>query len=403
MFRLRFVFWLIAVAATFIGNQLIEHKFIMILMLFLLSLPIFSVLYGFWVRRKLIVNAVPESEFIERGEPACWYVRFTNLSKLQTMALRIVIKANTLHLEQEQIKSTLFVSQNSSQDIRLTAVPTFSGPFTVDGLSITINDIFGFFRLKSFSANQINFPTVYVLPLEDRSENYHEYLSNQLAAGVFPAGKSQTLLDEIDRLRSMENGDSRKYIHWKLSARMQEWMVKEYDKEDDRTVTILLNLPEVFFKTYNKESNRLLYLRNYMLDHTYSAIKIFLSREATVRLKTYQPELVVEEAIHMNESDLLRKQLSFIPYRLVIPFSEQLYDEKIGNEQNILYIITHELNHSLVADLRALRTKIGSLHLVFAIDQNSTLEAAREHIERLSSLNINIEIAHSRKVNSYAE
>lgn len=164
------------------------------------------------------------------------------------MALRIVIKANTLHVDQEQIKSIVFVSQNSHQDIRLTTIPTFSGPFTVDGLTITINDIFGFFRLKSFSANQVNFPNVYVLPLEDRSENYHEYLSNQLEAGEFPAGKSQTLLDEIDRLRSMENGDSIKYIHWKLSARMQEWMVKEYDKEDDHTVTILLNLPEVFSK-----------------------------------------------------------------------------------------------------------------------------------------------------------
>ncbi|NLM19416.1 MAG: DUF58 domain-containing protein [Clostridiaceae bacterium] len=403
MFRLRFVFWLFAVAATFIGNQLIEHKFIMTLLLFLLSLPIFSVLYGFWISKKLIVEAIPESEFIERGQPACWYVRFTNRSKLQTMALRIVIKANTLHVGQEQIKSILFVSQNSHQDIRLTVIPTFTGPFTVDGLSITINDIFGFFRLKSFSANQVNFPNIYVLPLEDKSENYHEYLSNQLATGEFPAGKSQTLQDEIDRLRSMENGDSIKYIHWKLSARMQEWMVKEYDKEDDHTVTILLNLPEVFFKTYNKESNRLLYLRNFMLDHTYSAIKIFLSREATVRLKTYQPELVIEEAIHMNESDLLRKQLSFVPYRLVIPFSEQIHDEKLGNEQNILYIITYELNHSLVADLRALRTRIGSLHLVFAIDQKSTLEAAREHIERLSSLNINVEIAHSREVNNYAK
>ena len=105
----------------------------------------------------------------------------------------------------------------------------------------------------------------------------------------------------------------------------------------------------------------------------------------------------------MNESDLLRKQLSFIPYRLVIPFSEQIHDEKLGNEQNILYIITHELDHSLVADLRALRSRIGSLHLVFAIDHKDTLEAAREHIERLSSLNINVEIAHSRKVNDYAE
>ncbi|HHU54180.1 MAG TPA: DUF58 domain-containing protein [Clostridiaceae bacterium] len=403
MFRLRFVFWLIAVAATFIGNQLIEHKFIMILMLFLLSLPIFSILYGFWIRRKLIVKAIPELEFIERGQAACWYIRFTNLSKMQTMALRIMIKANTLHFDQDQIKSTLFVSQNSYQDIRLTAIPTFTGPFTVDGLSVTINDIFGFFRLKSFSANQINFPNVYVLPLENTGDNYHEYLSNQLEAGEFPTGKSQTLLDEIDRLRTMENGDSMKFIHWKLSARMQEWMVKEFDKEDDRTVTILLNLPEVFFKTYNKESNRLLYLRNFMLDHTYSAIKIFLSQEATVRLKTYQPELVVEEAIHMNESDLLRKQLAFVPYRIVVPFSEQLHDERLGNEQNILYIITHELNHSLVADLRALRTKIGSLHLVFAIDQNSTYEDAKEHIEHLSGFNINVEIAHSRKVNSYAE
>lgn len=401
MIRPRFVFWILAVVATFIGNQLIEHKFIMILMLFLLALPIFSVLYSFWIRRKLSVSIVPDQEFIERGDQACWYIKFTNLSKLQTMAIRILIKANTLHIDQEQIQATLLIAQNDSSNIRLTAKPAFSGPFTADSFSIAINDIFGFFRIKSLTATEVNFPNVYVLPLEEMSEDYHEYLSNHLAAGEFPSGKSQSLLDEIDRLRTMESGDSLKHIHWKLSARMQEWMVKEFDKEDDRTVTVLLNLPEVFFKTYNDESNRLLFLRNYMLDHTYTAIRIFLSREATVRLKTYQPELVVEEAIHMNEADLLRKQLSYIPYRSVIPFAEQLHDERLGNELNILYIITNELDHSLVADLRTLRTRIGGMHLVFAVDQQSTVDAAQEHLERLANLNINVELAYSNEVNNY--
>ncbi|HZJ69143.1 MAG TPA: DUF58 domain-containing protein [Candidatus Eisenbacteria bacterium] len=401
MIRPRLVFWFFTLAACFIANQLIQHRYLMILMLFLLVLPIFSVLYSYWIRRNLAIDIQTENDFIERGENAVWFIRFENLSKIQGMVIRVMIKSNTFSLDQEQMKASLFISQNDYQIIRLTAKPSYSGPFTAESLSVSVNDIFGFFSLKLFSAKELNFPNIYVLPLGDTDSNYKDYLSNQLEAGQLPAGKNQILQDEFDRFREMENGDSLKLIHWKLSARMQEWIVKEFEKEDERSVTVILNLPEVFFKTLNKESDRLLKLRNFILDHTYTAIQIFLSRRATVRLKTYQPELAVEEAQHMNEADLLRKQLAFIPYRTVVPFHAQLEDEQLGNEQNILYILTHELNDNLVDELRALRIQIGGMLLVFAVDSNQAIKEAEEHIQKLEDLDISVEIAKSHEVNLY--
>jgi len=78
---------------------------------------------------------VPDQEFIERGDQACWYIKFTNLSKLQTMAIRILIKANTLHIDQEQIQATLLIAQNDSSNIRLQLNCIFR-PFTADSFSI---------------------------------------------------------------------------------------------------------------------------------------------------------------------------------------------------------------------------------------------------------------------------
>ncbi len=403
MLKPRLLFWLLAVISCFIGNQLISHKFIMIAMIFLLSLPVFSVIYTFFIRKKLHIMITAEQEFIERGENAVWYLALHNASKLQTMMIQILIRENTLHLQQNQIRSSIFVPQNSVETIRLTACPGYSGPFNANSMSIFLHDIFGFFRLKVYTGNELEIPNVYVLPLEEESSQYKEYLINKLESGQIPSGKSMILQDEIDRFREMASGDSLKLIHWKLSARLQEWMVKEFDREDDKSVTVLLNLPEIFFKTLNANSDRLLRLRDYMLDHAYTAIQIFLSRAATVRLKTYQPELVIEEAIHMNEVDLLRKQLAYIPYRKAVDFEQQIHDERFGNEQNILYILTHELNDSIVANLRSIRSEIGGIFLVFVIHDNEQLTQAEAHLNKLKEINISIEVANANEVNEYVK
>ncbi len=403
MIRPRLFFWFLAVIACFIGNQLIAHEFIMIVMIFLLALPVFSVLYTFLIHKKLKIKVRVEEEYIERGENAVWYLDLHNTSPFQTMMLQIVVKENTLHVQQHQLKSTVFVSQNSAETVRLTAKPAYSGPFNANSLAIFLNDIFGFFKLKVYSGSELAIPDVHVLPLEEQSSSYKDYLVSQLESGQIPLGKSLILQDEIDRFRGMEKGDSLKLIHWKLSARLQEWMVKEFDKEDDQSVTVLLNLPEIFFKTYNANSDRVLQLRDYMLDHTYTAIQIFLSQQATVRLKTYQPELVVEEAIHMNEADLLRKQLSHIPYRKLIDFEDQIHNEIIGNKQNILYIATYELNDSIVANLRSIRSEIGGIFLVYAVDHPEDIAKAEHHLNKLKELDIKIEIANAMEVNKNAK
>lgn len=402
MLRPRFIFWLLAVFICFLINQLIQERFVVIIILFLLSLPIFSVLYSFWIKRKLRVEIRTEREYINRGEDAVWYLRFNNNSRLQTMVVELLIRANTLSFGQNQLKSMIFIGQKDWQTVRLTIRPSHSGPFNIQNLSISVNDIFGFFRLKLYTGTELDMPNIYVLPLEEGSPNYRDYLSRQLEAGAFPAGKSQILMDEIDRFRSMEPGDSLKLIHWKLSAKMQEWMVKQFDKEDDKSVTVLLNLPEIYFKSYNQESDRLLHLRDFMLDHTYTAILIFLSRMATVRLKTYQPELVIEEAVHVKEADLLKKQLAFIPYRQVVSFENQLQDEKHGNEQNILYVLTYDLTENLVTELRSLRPSLGAMLLVYTVDSQTALDQAAAYIKQLEDAEITVEIAKSYEVNLYA-
>lgn len=402
MLRPRFIFWFLAVIVCFLINQLVQEQFVLILLLFLLSLPIFSVVYSFWIKRKLKVEIKPDSEYILRGENAVWYLTFTNNSRLQTMLVELLIRANTLSFGQSQLRSLIFIGQQDWQTIRLTIKPSHSGPFNIQNLSISVNDIFGFFRLKLYSGTELNMPNIYVLPLEESNSDYRDYLGRQLEAGTFPAGKSQILMDEIDRFRSMEPGDSLKLIHWKLSAKMQEWMVKQFDKEDDKTVSVILHLPEIYFKSYNQESDRLLHLRDFMLDHAYTAILIFLSRRATVKLKTYQPELVIEEAVHVKEADLLKKQLAFIPYRQNVSFENQLQDERQGNEQNILYVLTYDLTENLVTELRSLRPALGAMLLVFTVDSQEALDQADPYIKQLEDAEISVEIAKSYEVNLYA-
>lgn len=368
-------------------------------MVLLLMLPIFSVIHSFWMKRKISVNISVKNEYINRGQNAVWDFNFKNLSKMQAIYIQIVARFPEIINKGKTLKAEVLIPQHSTRTIRISAKTAYSGPFNINDISVYANDIFGFFRIKLFSKD-LEIPDIIVLPKEDSSSNYKKYLSNQLEAGEFPAGKSQILLDEIDRFRSMEPGDSLKLIHWKLSARMQDWIVKEFDKEDDRSVTVILNLPEIKFDS-NQDLSNILKMRNFILDHAYTAMQIFLSNRATVRLKTYQPERVEEEAIHMDEIDLLKKQLAFIPFEKVVDFNEQLADEQYDNEQNLIYLLTYQVDDALIAQLKNLRAKIGAMLLVYVIDQEANMDLIQNQIKQLTTLGINVEIAKTHEVNVY--
>ncbi|NLJ95125.1 MAG: DUF58 domain-containing protein [Clostridiaceae bacterium] len=400
MIKPRFIFWLLALFIGFLFNNLVQHKIMLILMLLLLIMPIFSLLYSFYTKRKISVEISTQQDYIVRGENALWDFEIINHSLIQAIFIQVKIKFPKIINQDRQLKSEILIPQKSSQTLRIVADSAYSGPFNFSNLAIYANDIFGFFRIKLFSEKDLDSPNIIVLPKEEQATDYKQYLSNQLEAGEFPAGKSHVLLDEISRFRSMEAGDSLKLIHWKLSARMQEWMVKEFDKEDDRTVTVLLNLPEVNLAS-DKDQSKLLRKRNFMLDHSYTAMQIFLSNRATVRLKTYQPELVVEEVSTMNEIDLLQKQLAFIPFERIIDFQEQLADERFDNEQNLIYLLTYKLNDSLIADLRNIRPHIGAMLLVYVIDEDVDETLIQSQIEKLSTNGINVEIAKTHEANVY--
>ena len=399
MIRPRFIFWLLAIFTCFLFNNLAQHKIMMILMVLLLMLPIFSAIHSFWMKRKISVNISVKNEYINRGQNAVWDFNFKNLSKMQAIYIQIVARFPEIINKGKTLKAEVLIPQHSTRTIRISAKTAYSGPFNINDISVYANDIFGFFRIKLFSKD-LEIPDIIVLPKEDSSSNYKKYLSNQLEAGEFPAGKSQILLDEIDRFRSMEPGDSLKLIHWKLSARMQDWIVKEFDKEDDRSVTVLLNLPEIKFDS-NQDLSNILKMRNFILDHAYTAMQIFLSNRATVRLKTYQPERVEEEAIHMDEIDLLKKQLAFIPFEKVVDFNEQLADEQYDNEQNLIYLLTYQVDDALIAQLKNLRAKIGAMLLVYVIDQEANMDLIQNQIKQLTTLGINVEIAKTHEVNVY--
>lgn len=113
------------------------------------------------------------------------------------------------------------------------------GVYDIGPIRATVTDIFGL-MVSSFRVGERNTLTVYprYTPIEViRGQESSEML------GVSTTGSKGASPDFL-RIRSYNPGDDVKTIHWRSSAKLGKLMVRELEKEEIRSTTIVLNCYE---------------------------------------------------------------------------------------------------------------------------------------------------------------
>ncbi len=133
-----------------------------------------------------------------------------------------------------------YIPRQRSSDISYRGFFSTRGRYQIGPASLACRFPFG---LVAASVRLLDSAELYVAPrLGQLSPNWHKRLGS-IAIGTSSAERKRGLLpDEYYGIRPWTSGDTRRWIHWRSTAKRQELMVKQFDQPTDRDFALALDL-----------------------------------------------------------------------------------------------------------------------------------------------------------------
>lgn len=183
---------------------------------------------------------------------------FSNISKQLTGAIS---KENIISLEKKEIYS-------KAENVYLNK----RGFYKIGDIDISVKDIFGFYNLNKKIKSQA---ALLVYP-ELVNLSTFEVSSSQQSGDLLIKDSSYIDRTRIASLREYSEGDSIKSIHWKLSAKKDAPIVKDFEFRGDTSVNIIIDnytknyIKDIDRRMEDKAATAAMSIINYCLDNNIS-------------------------------------------------------------------------------------------------------------------------------------
>lgn len=220
-----------------------SYYFLVFLILWLL-IPIFSyVLCKLLVSKISVSVSMPETQ-ITRKEKFTVIFRISNPSFIPSVSAKIKVKTNNAFFNSKAAHTLdMPVKAHKSSIVTYPLVSSNCGVFELSAEYITVSDITGIFNIKK----ELNINNrLLIMPVNDNST---QLTPAGLSMGVNEAFESKTKgndFSEVTDVREYIQGDRMADIHWKLSAKKDDLMIKERSAMSAKQLVIV---PELWGKT----------------------------------------------------------------------------------------------------------------------------------------------------------
>ncbi|MBI1821750.1 MAG: DUF58 domain-containing protein [Nitrospirae bacterium] len=230
----RFIFLMLAIgiAAINTGNNLLYLLLAMMLSLVVIS----GILSEACLNRLRFKRFLPEA--IYAGIPA--HIRLVIYNdKTFVPSFSLHVKDSLEGFSDAVIRDKYFfkLPPLTFQERTYTIFFSKRGVFPLRGVSFSTRFPFGVF-LKSREEEEANLTQLVVFPRTFRvSSPGKEFANRRGAPMVLRKGQSSSL----HQVRSYLPGDDARFIHWKISAKKNKLMVREYEDEEEKEIAIRLS------------------------------------------------------------------------------------------------------------------------------------------------------------------
>ena len=239
----RFNTYLILLGASVVFTQALLSKVSNLFFWFMFLLPLPLLLYTLIARHVLTVSMISDSATTEKNQPYTYEFRIDNRSPFAFPFIdaRVSIpQSNSVRCTDRSVR--LSMAPMSSYHMKNTVRFRFRGTYDIGVRCFYVYDFFRLFRVRVPIENMT---TVYVLP---RRMNLEDILAQSVSDDTARTVKSPLVVDrlEVSDIRDYQNGDPLKSIHWKLSSKSENFVVKDYNTGTSNETVIFCDMSAHF-------------------------------------------------------------------------------------------------------------------------------------------------------------
>ncbi len=222
----RFTSYLILFGVALIFTQALLSKVSNIFFWFIFFLPLVMLLYVFLAARSLAVEMRSRTTTTEKNTPYNYNFRIQNRSILAIPFLEAMIsipQSNSVRCTERLVR--LSMAPMTGYTLNNTVTFRFRGTYEIGVRCFYVYDFFRLFRVR---VDMEDMTTVYVMP---RKLTPDDVLAQAISDSTVRTVRSPLVVDklEVSDIRDYQNGDPLKSIHWKLSSKSEEFVVKDYN------------------------------------------------------------------------------------------------------------------------------------------------------------------------------
>lgn len=305
----------------------------------ILLLPVVSFAYMFLVYFQVKYWQELDKKFITKGEQIKFKFSINNESLFFFPFIKVRLYNMNSLWEKNFEEKSFMINPMSKKSYAATFDCKYTGYYEFGINSIYIGDLLGLFCIK----HQVFDPkciTVYprILPLKKFA------IINSNIGDTDKIGKSDhedhTMISDT---RSYIPGDSMKRIHWKLTAKKGEFLVKNYDSSLQTVVNILVDLTK---NNYSHEENAS--LKDTVIESAIAVAHFCLENFIPVQLIYFNEKVSTYYAKNMFDFDKIYNVLFQMKFDQEVSFAKVV---KLAQEVTIdnidIVLITANLNEEL--------------------------------------------------------
>ena len=192
------------------------------------------------LKKKLSLAFLKASESAEEGNGARCRIRVQNMNRLPVnrfkVSLRIRYPQDFLSVRKKIYGS----AERGENNVEFEIHGKYCGLIHVRMHRLRVFDYLGLFSSGKPLTEEMK---IAVFPKEQAFDiqSYASVLEQDSRQEKWAVNRSGDAHDEIRQIREYRDGDSMRHIHWNQSAKTEELWIKEYERETDPLVSILID------------------------------------------------------------------------------------------------------------------------------------------------------------------
>ena len=292
--RPRFFLWVIGLVLLYLLANLQLRAFPHILLIFWLLMPILSVICSLISAGRLTLTIHTEPDRLTREEKGLWRCVLQNRSRWLAFFLRFPELKRKTGRRAHPIE--LMLRPGETRQMVLPYVAPHAGRYSLKAKEPIFEDLLGFFWL-SFSHRFSEIRTDCCSLPKPEQEHFPSAFLRTFDRFQTPQQRKsfQALSEEVFSIEPWSRGQSLTHTHWKLSARMQQWMIRHYSDSTREPLRFLYLLqspdkePSILLAGIDSKTEpadeAILARRDALLEASLAFIKFSLSMGAALEIQ----------------------------------------------------------------------------------------------------------------------